>query len=198
MIRLSSIVLVGLLAGCGPGSPDAEPGEAGADSAASGPTDTAAVADTASAGGANAEWTVSPRGLGPINGGMSLSDAAAAVEMQPQDPTPDAECRYVTFAGMPEGVTFMVIADTIRRVDVRGPELTTDRGARVGDSASSVLARYDEGLEIMPHKYTPGGSYLIASSPDSLSRLVYEAEGDTVRRIHAGLMPQVLWVEGCS
>src|SRR5690606_38148963 len=137
-----------------------------------------------------------PTGVEPVQAGMTVGEAAAAGGAV-ADPEPAAECRYVTFEQVPDGVSFMVIADSVRRVDADAPTVSTDRGVRVGDPIERVRERYTE-LETMPHKYTPGGFYLIVASPDSLFRLVFETEADTVRQIRAGLMPQVLWVERCG
>lgn len=106
--------------------------------------------------------------------------------------------------GIPESpltrvVSFMVVSDTIVRVDVDSSTVATVWGDRVGDSEGAVLARHAGRVRVEPHKYTgPEGHYLIVTSrDDTLHRLVFETDGKRVMAYHAGLRPYVDWVEGC-
>jgi hypothetical protein len=179
---LGLVLVLGGVAGCAVERPETLP-----------PDDADAVEEVGSV-----RWRLGLHGIGAVRPGMSLAEATTAVGVEADDPTPQAECRYVTFAVVPVGVSFMIVGDTVRRVDVRAGDVTTDRGARIGDPESRILELYADDLERMPHKYAPDGEYLVTSSPDSLSRLVFETEADTVTRMRVGLVPQVLWVEGCG
>jgi hypothetical protein len=98
------------------------------------------------------------------------------------------------------GVRFMVVDDTVVRIDVDSLSVATKWGDRVGDSETVVLARHAGSVHVEPHKYTgPKGHYLIVSTPDdTLHRLVFETDGERVTEYRAGLRPYVEWVEGCS
>jgi hypothetical protein len=143
-----------------------------------------------------AEWTLSATGFGAVHAGMSLDEARAALDQQ-LAAAASAECSYVTSTRLPEGVSLMVVNDTVRRIDVQSNTVTTDRGARIGDTETHIQSLYDTGLISLPHKYT-SGHYLIVAVTDSSFRLVFETSPDTVTTMRSGMMPQVLWVEGCS
>jgi len=164
-----------------------------------------ATADTAVAG-APADAPATPPvvsgptlridGIGDIEFGITVADAADRAGTTPEDPDAGAECRYITFPTLPEGVALMVIADTVRRVDVDSPDVPTDRGATIGMTTARIEDLYGAALERMPHKYEPDGEYLIVSDGDR--RLVFETANDTVLTMRAGLMPHAMWVERCG
>ena len=137
-------------------------------------------------------------GIGDIEAGISLVDATDRAGTSAVDPDPGAECRYVTFPTLPDGVSLMVIRDTVRRVDVDSPDVLTDRGAGIGTTTARVEELYGAGLERMPHKYEPDGEYLIVAGTRPDTRLVFETALDTVRTMRAGVMPEVMWVERCG
>lgn len=154
--------------------------------------------------GRDTVWRVSFDALGPIRTGSPLAAFRAAVGAPPRSGSaPGSEgCEYV---GIPESaltgdVRFMVVNDTVVRVDVDSASVTTIWGDRVGDAEAAVLARHRGGIRVEPHKYTgPEGHYLIVDpSADTLHRLIFETDGRRVTRYRAGLRPYVDWVEGCA
>lgn len=161
-----------------------------------GPTARLAAPDTV-------PWTVGLSAYGPIQTGSLRTAVLAALGAPPQrgqESLPEA-CEYM---GIPESpltrvVSFMVVSDTIVRVDVDSSTVATVWGDRVGDSEGAVLARHAGRVRVEPHKYTgPEGHYLIVTSrDDTLHRLVFETDGKRVMAYHAGLRPYVDWVEGC-
>lgn len=190
------MVAGGILAGCA--------GETGDGGTADEPVDTGGVvvAEDSAVRGGGAQAPAGPSlradGIGDIEVGISLVDATDRAGTAPVDPDAGAECRYVTFPTLPDGVSLMVIRDTVRRVDVDSPDVLTDRGAGIGMTTARVVELYRAGLEHMPHKYEPDGEYLVVAGTRSDTRLVLETALDTVRTMHAGLMPEVMWVERCG
>ncbi len=109
------------------------------------------------------------------------------------------DCDYVSVVGAPDSVAFMVENRHLVRVDVRGMATATGEGARVGDSEEHILELYPRARR-EPHKYTDG-SYLIAvpgAPADTISRYVFETDGQRVTTYRAGRYPPVEYVEGCS
>jgi len=53
-------------------------------------------------------------------------------------------------------------------------------------------------LEIEPHAYFDLGVYLIYSDSEQEFSLVIEYAEGKVLGLRAGMLPNVLWVEGCS
>ena len=145
------------------------------------------------------DWKVSLRRIGPVWFGMDIAEARRVLEdsLQYEPPT---GCDYVFPTTAPDGISFMVSDGRIVRVDVDGPGVSTISGAQVGDSETRLLGLYSGRLEVEPHKYIDG-KYLIfvpRDSADADYRVVFETDGNQVIRYRAGLLPEVLWVEGCA
>jgi hypothetical protein len=148
-----------------------------------------------------ARWVVSPRGIGPVLAGVSLSALGATLGEPVRASYPaGSSCAYVHPAALPEGVLVMVEHDTVARVDVRSKGVLTLEGAGVGDTEASVLKRYEGRVRVTPHKYTgPTGHYLTVSAPpDTAHLIVFETDGKSVVTYRAGRRPAVELVEGCS
>lgn len=194
----TSIMLVLALAGAACGDarprPDTPP-----------PSATAATGLAASAGAADSTaWTLSPSALGPIRVGMPRGSVTALLPSAPPDRAPgeSGACQYLHVRSGPlaNRVAFMVVNDTIVRIDVDSLPIATTAGDRVGDAEADVVARHPGRVRVEPHKYTgPEGHYLIVTGvQDTAHRLVFETDGRRVTSIRAGRRPQVDWVEGCS
>jgi hypothetical protein len=116
-------------------------------------------------------------------------------------PPGNADCRYVHPSFAPPGVSFMVVRDTVARIDVDSAGVLTDTGIGVGDSTSRVRAAYGPEVITTPHKYVAGGEYQTVRSrspTDSSFRIVFESENGRVTRYRAGRVPEVEWVERCG
>jgi hypothetical protein len=158
--------------------------------------ETPAASDSVSQPATPPAPALGPQGIGPVDAGMTLAEAGQALNASLETPA-SAECGYVHTSALPEGAAIMVVNDTIVRIDVQTNAIATDRGARIGDTEEHIRSLYGDGLVTQPHKYTDG-HYLIVTPADTMLRLVFETDADTVTHIRSGRMPQVLWVEGCS
>ena len=188
-----------LLAGCSPGADrtDGIDGAGGTNGAARSES-LPVVADTVD----SLAWVARADGIGPIRAGMTIAEASSAIgESLKVDYADFGTCDYVTPSILPEGVSLMVISDTVERVDVVDPsEVRTAAGAGIGDAESSVVTRYGSAATVMPHKYTgPEGHYIVVTPPgDSLHRIVFETDGAAVTMFRVGRAPAVEYVEGCA
>ena len=106
---------------------------------------------------------------------------------------------------MPPTVRFLVQRDSaggpqrLERIDVADSSVHTDEGAHVGDAESRIRQLYGTRVQAQPHKYAPGGHYLIVNSTaDTLHRFVFETDGQHVTRFRAGRRPAVDYVEACG
>lgn len=143
------------------------------------------------------QWRVSGDRIGPVQVGMTI-DAAAAALGSPFAPSPDrGECIYRQHPSAPAGVLFMQIGNDVARVDVTSFGVRTDRDVGVGDPESRVRDAYGPDVVSSPHKYDPNGRYLTVSTGDS-HRIVFETDGMWITRYRIGRLPEVEWVEGCS
>lgn len=157
--------------------------------------------DSAAAPPRDTAWTVTATGFGPAHVGLTLAQLNAALgdRVTLQDPV-DPSCGHVTPRRFPAGVSLMIVDDSVARVEVDTVGVRTADGAQVGDSEQSVLALYVGRVHVMPHKYTgPEGHYLVVTVPgDTMSRIVFETDGQRVERYRAGRRPAVDYVEGCA
>lgn len=150
--------------------------------------------------------TLTPEGFGAIRVNMSVEEAAKALG-QPliapygkPDPASGSTCYYVKPEQGVEGLELMVIDDQIARIDVTGNQVSTQAGAKVGDTEDKIKSLYPD-IEITPHKYLPSGHYMTVTPQDSVetnNRLIFETNGVQVTEIRAGRLPEVEWVEGCG
>jgi hypothetical protein len=145
-------------------------------------------------------WSVTARGIGPVEAGMPLAEAARVLAVEPDTAAAAGRCGYLRSARAPAGVLVMANGGTVARVDVAGGTVRTAEGVGIGDPAERVREAYPGRVAETPHKYT-GGTYLVVTPQppaDAGFRLVFETDGGRVTRYRAGRLPEVEWVEGCS
>jgi len=103
-------------------------------------------------------------------------------------------------SGIPEGVSVMVVRGRIARIDVDTGAVTTEEGAKLGDSEERLKSLYGDDANITPHKYITKGRYftVLGDSASAGKALVFETDGQQVTAFRAGRLPEVQWVEACS
>lgn len=169
-------------------------GEGGAGNDPANPN--AAGADTVS------ETALNEDGLGQVQIGMQLSEAVD-MGLLSENPNLKPECDYVfpaVGAGIPEGVSVMVVRGRIARIDVDTGAVTTEEGAKVGDTEERLRSLYGDDAKVTPHKYIEKGHYftIAGDSASAGKALVFETDGNRIERFRAGRLPEVGWVEACS
>jgi hypothetical protein len=148
------------------------------------------------------DLALSEEGLGQIQVGMTL-DEAVNMGLLNERPDLKQECDFVypaVGAGVPEGVSVMVIKGKIARIDVDTGAVTTEDGAKIGDTEDRVKSIYGDEVKIEPLKYIEGGHYMtvLGDSASAGKAIVFETDGNHVTRFRAGRLPEVEWVEGCN
>ncbi|HEX8674681.1 MAG TPA: hypothetical protein VF710_22460 [Longimicrobium sp.] len=134
---------------------------------------------------------------------MPLAGAAAVLGAPVERPAVDPEnaCDYATLSGEIAGLSPMVWGDTLVRFDVDTPGIRTVEGVGVGSAEKDVMSRYaQQRLRTEPHPYDgPEWHYLTVDFPgDSVHRIIFETDGDTVRSFRVGLRSAVDLIEGCA
>ena len=148
------------------------------------------------------DLALSEEGLGQIQIGMNLTDAVN-MGLLNENPTMNTRCDFVfpaVGAGIPDGVSVMVVKGRIARIDVDTGSVTTEDGAKIGDTEDHIKSIYGDEVKLEPHKYIEGGHYMTVAG-DSASAgkaLVFETDGKRVTMFRGGRLPEVKWVEGCS
>lgn len=147
---------------------------------------------------------LSPRGLGPVDIGMTTQAAQTALgaALRPR-PSAGDECWYTSRAdGVDSTILYMVSAGAIVRVDLRdGAKGTDARGLGLGAEEKAVIAAYGDAAKIAPHKYVEGGHTLRIAGPKDKAgdtALVFETAEGKVAALRAGRVPFVDYVEGCG
>src|SRR6185312_9244074 len=141
-------------------------------------------------------------GLGPIQIGMNLSDAVN-MGLLNDNPTRNPRCDWVypaVGAGIPDGVNVMVVNGKIAQIDVDTGAVTTEDGAKIGDSEDRVKSIYGDEVQVEQHKYNAGWHYLtvMGDSASAGKALVFETDGKHVTSFRGGRVPEVKWTEGCG
>lgn len=198
-VRALAPILALALAGCqaAPDESSASTTVTGVPAAAATPATSSTAATTATAGAlAHAD------GYGHMRFGMDESafrhawqgDLTGAVDAA-------GGCSYLrpTWVKQPRAFGFMFERGRFVRYDVGTAREVAPGGGRVGMNVAQIRARYGDAVQVMPHKYTAGASYLRIVPPQGQGVLVFEtdAEGKVVRW-RVGLAPQIDYVEGCG
>ncbi len=140
--------------------------------------------------------------LGPVNFGMTLTEASAAagVPIVPLSSTPNRVCDYYKPASGLSGVNFMVAKGQISRVDIESNRITTIHGAKIGDTEAKIKSLYPNQIQVSRLANSEKGKLLTVipeRASDSNFRIMFETDGQQVRRIKAGKLPEVGYIEGC-
>jgi len=148
------------------------------------------------------DLALSEEGLGQILIGMNLDDAVN-MGLLNENPTMNAQCDFVfpaVGAGIPEGVGVMVVKGKVARIDVDTGSVTTEDGAKIGDSEDRIKSIYGDEVQVEPHKFIEAGHYMTVpgDSASAGKAIVFETDGKHVTAFRAGRLPEVKWVEGCS
>jgi len=140
-------------------------------------------------------------GYGDMRFGMTEAEARAAWGGKLQGESGDA-CHYLNPAWekAPSYFAFMIDGGRFVRYDVGNDEEIAPGGGRRGMTEAQIDAAYPGRVTKSAHKYVDGGNYLRVKADDgSDGVVVFETDADgKVTEWHAGLAPQVDWIEGCS
>jgi hypothetical protein len=148
------------------------------------------------------DLALNEEGLGQIQIGMNLADAVN-MGLLNENPTMNTRCDFVfpaVGAGIPDGVSVMVVKGKVARIDVDTGSVTTEDGAKIGDTEDHIKSIYGDEVKVEPHKYIEGGHYMtvLGDSASAGKALVFETDGKRVTMFRGGRLPEVKWVEGCS
>ncbi|MBD2511145.1 hypothetical protein H6G91_28500 [Nostoc muscorum FACHB-395] len=141
-------------------------------------------------------------GIGAVRVGMTVSQATKAAGTKLVGDPPNNNCYYVKPQNETKSLSFMVTKGRISRVDVRqNTQITTLKGAKIGDTEAQIKSLYPGQIKVTPHKYVQGGHYLTFVPKDRADqnyRVIFETDGKRVTGFRSGKLPEVEFVEGCS
>lgn len=144
-------------------------------------------------------------GYGDMRFGMTEVDARAAWGGDLNGDASGAaadECHYLTpiSSPVPSHFAFMFDGGKFVRYDVGNDKEVAPGGGRRGMSADQIRSLYAGRVEESAHKYVEGGKYLkVAANDGSAGKLVFATDAaGKVTEWHAGIEPQVDYIEGCA
>lgn len=145
---------------------------------------------------------ITPRGIGRVRIGMTLSQARRASHRRITGGTRDINpgCSYARVPSMK--LSLMMINHRISRIETRSSGLHTIGGISVGDDDSSVFDFFGgDRVKKYPHVYVPGGRYLRLDwgrGRYAKKGLLYVTDADgTITEIYSGRRATLGYVEGC-
>lgn len=148
-------------------------------------------------------------GIGPIRVGMTVEEASRSAGIRLIKlgrPGPDDyQCFYVQPQGEPKGIKFMITNARIARVDIDNRQITTIKGAKIGDTENRILSLYPGQIQATPHPYVGApprnGKYLTfvpKDAKDKNYRIIFETSANLVTSFRSGKLPEVEAIEGCA
>ena len=141
------------------------------------------------------------QGLGPVHIGMTVAQAEKVIGAPiTYDPSAGGgrDCRYAwPSAGMKQ-VRFIIAHGVIVRIDIDDFAITTDKGARIGDSEARIKTLYAGDVVENPDPYIPGGHDYIVPSADNKTAILFETDGEVVLSYRVGDRKAVGWAAGCQ
>jgi hypothetical protein len=140
-------------------------------------------------------------GYGDMRFGMTEADARKAWGGDLNGEAGDG-CHYLNpvWEKAPSHFAFMFEGGKFVRYDVGNDKEIAPGGGRRGMTEAEIDAAYPGRVEKSPHKYVSGGKYLrVKDDAGSDGVLVFETDASgKVSEWHAGVAPQVDYIEGCS
>jgi hypothetical protein len=159
---------------------------------------------------ANEEELAALSGCGPVTAegycGIAFGAAPAAarekfpvaLESYAGEPAAnDPDACFELFAVQPvQGVSFLVEAGSVQRVDVLSGGPRTADSFGVGTSGDAIRQKFDAAISEQPNKYEPEVTELMLSQ--GTATFVFELQDGKVRAWRAGVEPAIHYVEHCG
>ena len=143
--------------------------------------------------------SISTVGLGVVTFGLTVPAAAEASGSAMLACEPVSECYHVTPAAAPGGISFLVHASTIERVDIVNGPITTRSGIGIGTSAEHLVNTFGDKLERQViDADTVNLVFVPTDAADAAFRVVFTIEDGVVTTYRSGRMPMILQDDPCA
>ncbi|HVV64950.1 MAG TPA: hypothetical protein VHC42_05745 [Rhizomicrobium sp.] len=150
-------------------------------------------------------WKIDSDGFGPIQIGMSVSDAYALLGLAPRlafsggEPTNSlSSCFYAEPFDGKLGFHLMVSRGKIVRIDVTSDTIRTLEGTGVGTSDQELRSHYAENLNVTPNRYTDGAEEFTVKRGNSENEIIFEVVAGKVKAYRIGTLEAAQLMEGCE
>ena len=162
------------------------------------------VVEAPAAAALTSDSTVTLRALGPVRIGMSVEEASAAAGLELRRDLGRAStdsCHYVNAGPAMRGVSFMVVNDLIRRIDIDPPSPAATRsGVRIGTAEGDLREVYPDNIQRADSAVAGSRGWAFVPNDDSDAdfRIYFEVEDGAVSRYRLGSRPSVDSLSGCG
>jgi hypothetical protein len=146
---------------------------------------------------------VSINSIGPVQVGMNLAQASKVTGLKfVETEARMGSCSQISPKGAPKGVSFLLTNGYITRVDIyENKQITTIRGAKVGDTKTRIMSLYQSQLR-ESNSEVSASTKLLTFTPtnrnDKNYRLIFEMYQNRVQGFRVGKLPEVEYSEGCA
>ena len=147
----------------------------------------------------SASSTVSTVGLDEVDFGMTVSQAEAATNTTMIACAPVSECYRVTPLDVPEGISFVVTAGTIERVDIVGGPITTRSGVGIGSTQERIIELFGDKIETRVNDDSSVDLVFVPQDDgDDQFRVVFTIRDGVVDSFRSGRVPQIDNLDPCE
>ncbi len=143
--------------------------------------------------------SISTVGLGIVTFGLTVANAAEVSGSAMLSCEPLSECYHITPAAAPPGISFLVHASTIERVDIVGGPITTRSGIGIGTTAEHIVNTFGDKLERQViDADTVNLIFVPSDASDANFRVVFTVEDGVVTTYRSGRLPMILQDNPCA
>lgn len=143
--------------------------------------------------------TISTVGLDEVTFGMTVVQAEEAANTRMIACSPVGECYRVTPLDAPEGISFVVTAGTIERVDIVGGPITTRSGVGIGTAQERIIELFGDRIETQVNDDSSVDLVFVpADEGDDQFRVIFTVRDGVVDTYRSGRVPMVLDLDPCA
>lgn len=143
---------------------------------------------------------VDENGYGGVAFGMSSKEARSSFtdgELIEDFWDETKSCYYLCVDGTNCGVAFMVVDDSVQRLDVYSENFSTKSGVSIGTTLGEAEKIYPQSKR-KPNFYTYPEEDLVVRLGDKVSVIFEQGQPDVINFFRIGLEPAINFHEGCS
>ena len=143
--------------------------------------------------------SISTVGLGEVTFGMTVAQAQVAAGTDLINCVPKSDCYRVTPARGPEGISFLVTAGTIERIDIVSGPLTTRSGIGIGSSEDEIMNLFGDQIETQVNDDSSVDLIFVPrDESDAEFRVIFTIRDGVVETFRSGRVPQVTVQNPCA
>ena len=143
--------------------------------------------------------TISTVGLDEVTFGMTVVQAEQAANTRMIACSPVSECYRVTPFEAPEGISFVVTAGTIERVDIVGGPITTRSGVGIGTTQERIVELFGDRIETQVNDDSSVDLVFVPQDEgDDQFRVIFTIRDGVVDTYRSGRVPIVLDLDPCA